>query len=107
MVPVGASDLDAAAMTDLLEIVDLARDFNPRLDVRVLLTRVDPRTKKDADSMLQYLEENKLTVLNARICERVAFRRCIGDGLVVDEVGKDPVAVAEIQAFFEEISHEE
>lgn len=104
VVPVGASDLDAAAMTDLLEIVDLARDFNPGLDVRVLLTRVDPRTRKDADSMLEYLGESKLTVLNARVCERVAFRRCIGDGLVVDEVGKDPTAVAEINAFFEEIT---
>ncbi len=104
VVPVGASDLDAAAMTDLLEIVDLARDFNPNLDVRVLLTRVDPRTRKDADSMLEYLGENNLIVLNARICERVAFRRCIGGGLTVDEVGKDPSAVAEMNAFFEEVT---
>ena len=106
VVPVGASDLDAAAMTDLLEIVELARDFNPGLDVRVLLTRVDPRTRKDADSMLEYLAENKLQVLNARVCERVAFRRCIGEGLVVDEVGKDPTAAAEMKAFFEEITNE-
>jgi len=102
VVPVGASDLDAAAMTDLLEIVDLAKDFNPNLDVRVLLTRVDPRTRRDADSMLEYLAENHLAVLDARVCERVAFRRCIGEGLVVDEVGKDPTAAAEINAFYEE-----
>ena len=43
IVPVGASQLDAAAMTDLLEIVELARDFNPALRVQVLLTRLDPR----------------------------------------------------------------
>lgn len=103
VVPVGASDLDAAAMTDLLEIVDLARDFNPGLDVRVLLTRVDPRTRKDADSMLEYLHENNLAVLDARVCERVAFRRCIGEGLVVDEMGKDASAAAEINAFFSEV----
>jgi len=104
VVPIGASDLDAAAMTDLLEIVELAKDFNPGLDVRVLLTRVDPRTKRDADSMLEYLSENNLVVLSSRVCERVAFRRCIGDGLVVDEVGKDPAAAAEINAFFEEVT---
>lgn len=48
VIPIGASNLDAAAMTDLLEVVELARDYNPELDVRVLLTRVDPRTKDAA-----------------------------------------------------------
>jgi chromosome partitioning protein len=78
VIPVGASNLDAA-MTDLLEVVELARDYNPELDVRVLLTRVDPRTK-DAAEMLEFLAEQKLTVLPTKVCERVAFRRAIGEG---------------------------
>ena len=102
IVPVGASSLDAAAITDLLEIVELSRDYNPELDVRVLLSRVDPRTK-DAAEMLGFLTEQRLTVLPTKICERVAFRRAIGDGLVVQELGKDQSAVAEIEAFFREV----
>ena len=67
VIPIGASNLDAAAMTDLLEVVELARDYNPELDVRVLLTRVDPRTK-DAAEMLEFLTEQKLAVLPTRGC---------------------------------------
>lgn len=102
IVPVGASNLDAAAMTDLLEIVELARDFNPDLRVRVLMMRIDQRSK-DTGEMLEYLRENNLDVLDARICERVAFRRAIGEGGTVAEVGRDVQAVNEMQALFEEV----
>lgn len=102
IVPVGASNLDAAAMTDLLEIVELAKDFNAVLDVRVLLMRIDPRTK-DTGEMIEYLRENKLQILDARICERVAYRRAIGEGATVAEISKDPQAVAEMAALFKEI----
>jgi chromosome partitioning protein len=103
IVPVGASNLDAAAMTDLLTVVDLARDFNPDLDVRVLLTRIDPRTK-DAAEMIEFLTEQKLHVLPSKVCERVAFRRAIGEGATVYELGKDQNAIAEIESFFKEVT---
>lgn len=103
IVPIGASNLDAAAMTDLLTVVDLAKDYNPELDVRVLLTRVDPRTK-DAGEMLEFLAEQKLEVLHAKVSERVAFRRAIGEGAIVQELGRDQAAVNEIEAFFEEVT---
>jgi len=102
IIPIGASNLDAAAMTDLLEIVDLARDYNPELDVRVLLTRVDSRSKDTAE-MLAFLEEQKLRVLPTKICERVAFRRAIGEGATVQELGKDQAAISEMEAFFSEV----
>lgn len=103
IIPVGASNLDAAAMTDLLTVVELARDYNPDLDVRVLLNRVDPRTKDTAE-MLEWLAEQKLAVLSARVCERVAFRRAIGEGATVQELGRDHAAVSEIEAFFAEVT---
>lgn len=103
VVPVGASNLDAAAMTDLMEVVELARDYNPQLDVRVLLTRIDPRTK-DVAEMLAFLTEQKLTVLPTKVCERVAFRRAIGEGATVQEIGRDQVAIAEVEGFFREIT---
>ena len=92
-------------MTDLLEVVELAREYNPTLDVRVLLTRVDPRTK-DAGDMLEFLQEQKLRVLSTRVCERVAYRRAIGEGAIVHEVakGKDGQAIAEMDAFLKEVT---
>lgn len=103
IVPVGASNLDAAAMTDLLTIVELARDFNPALDVRVLLTRVDPRTKDTAE-MIEFLTGQGLAILPTKICERVAFRRSVGEGGTVFEVSKDQAAIHEIESFFIEVS---
>jgi chromosome partitioning protein len=103
IIPIGASNLDAAAMTDLLTVVELARDYNPDLDVRVLLTRVDPRTK-DAVEMLEFLNEQGLSVLATKVCERVAFRRAIGEGATVHELGRDLVAIAEMDAFFKEVT---
>lgn len=103
IIPIGASNLDAAAMTDLLEIVDLARDYNPELIVRVLLNRVDSRTK-DAAEMLEFLVEQKLTVLPTRVCERVAFRRAIGEGAIVQELGKDQAAINEMEAFLKDVT---
>lgn len=101
IVPVGASNLDAAAMTDLLTVVELAKDYNPDLDVRVLLTRVDPRTK-DAAEMLTFLADQKLTVLPTKVCERVAYRRAIGEGAIVQEIGRDQAAIGEMEAFYQE-----
>lgn len=103
IIPIGASNLDAAAMTDLLTVVDLARDYNPELDVRVLLTRLDPRTK-DSIEMMDFLEEQKLSVLSSKVSERVAFRRAIGEGAIVHELGKDQAAITEIEAFFREVT---
>lgn len=103
IIPVGASNLDAAAMTDLLEIVELAKEYNSDLVVRVLLTRVDPRTK-DTGDMIEFLKEQNLNLLNIRVCERVAYRRAIGEGAIVHEIGKDKHAIDEMNAFLAEVS---
>jgi len=102
IVPVGASNFDSAAMTDLLEVVELAKDYTPSLTVRVLLSRVDMRSK-DVGEMLENLRESKLQVFKTRICERVAFRRAIGEGATAGELNKDPLATAEMEALYEEV----
>jgi chromosome partitioning protein len=103
IVPVGASNLDAAAMTDLLEVIDMAKDYNSELQVRIFLTRIDSRTK-DAAEMLALLHEQKLPVLSCRACERVAYRRAIGEGAIVQELGKDPTSSQEMEAFLAEVT---
>ncbi|BGI52571.1 MAG: ParA family partition ATPase [Candidatus Hamiltonella defensa (Ceratovacuna japonica)] len=102
IIPIGASHLDASAMTDLLEVLDLATDYNPTLKAKVLLSRIDPRTK-DAKEMIEFLKENDLEVLSARVCKRVSFRRAIGEGSTVEELGKDTVAISEMNSFYKEI----
>ena len=88
---------------DNLSLVELSKEYNTGLDVRVLLMRVDTRTK-DTNEMLDYLKEQGLNVLSSRVCERVAFRRAIGEGAIAQEIGKDPSATAEMEAFFKEVT---
>ena len=97
------SEYYGLAVERFLSIVEDAKQFNEKLVVRVLLTRIDPRTK-DTGEMLTYLEEKGLQVLKSKVCERVAVRRAVGEGAIVQEVGKDGNAVAEIEAFFEEVT---
>ena len=86
----------------MLGIVDLAKDHNAHLNVRILLTRLDPRTKDTAD-MIEYLETQGLSVFKTRIYERVAYRRATSEGATVTEYGKDLHAIAEMNLFFNEI----
>ncbi|HGJ5862598.1 AAA family ATPase [Arsenophonus nasoniae] len=102
IIPVGSSSLDAAAISDLIEIIELACDYNPKLKTKVLLTRVDSRTKDNKD-MLEFLSNQGLKVLENYVCERVSFRRAVGEGATVFEFGNDKRAIEEIEKVFKEI----
>lgn len=103
IIPVIASTFDAAAIDDFLELVELAMDTNPRLSVSVLLTRLDTRTK-DTGEMVEFIKERSLPLLSSQICERVAYRRVIPLGSTVSEYKRDKVAVAEVEAFYQEVT---
>jgi chromosome partitioning protein len=104
IVPIGASQFDAMATALLLEIVEGARTVNPALNLRVLLTRIDPRTRDTAD-MLNFLAAKGLRVLGSRVHERVAYRRAIGTGAIVQEGARDASANAEMEALLTELTH--
>lgn len=103
VIPVGASGFDAAAMSDMFDVISLAQDYNPDLQVKILLTRVDSRTK-DGRQMREFLQDDgKADLMAARICERVAFRRSTSEGCTVEELGKDSQAVSEMADFYKEL----
>lgn len=105
IVPMGASSFDAAAMTDLLEVIELAREFNPWLTVHVLLTRVNMRAK-DTGEMRAYVHEQKLPIFETVVAERVAYRHAIRFGATVREhihIAPDRKAITEMEAFFQEV----
>lgn len=102
IVPIGASGLDGAALDDLLQVVNLAKTYNRKLEIKMLLSRIDPRTK-DFGKMYEYLKSLELDVLDAKIAERIAFRRSIEAGRVVEETRDDKKAIFEMAQFYEEV----
>lgn len=102
VIPCGASSLDYMALTDLLEVIAVAKEHNPDLIIKILMTRLDPRSK-DNSNLLAFLIENNLSVFNTIIHERVSYRRSIAKGLVVQEYEHDLNAILEIENLMKEI----
>lgn len=102
IIPVSPSTFDALAFSRFVDLVEVARDFNQGLDIKVLFNQVDNRTK-DVEDMLEVVSEHNLHVLESYLSWRVAFKRVITNGSTVHEYKKDKKAVEEMESVFEEI----
>jgi len=108
--PIGASSLDAAAMDDFFEIVETSREykeaFDEKLQVMMLLARVDLRAK-DGAMMRDYLEESQdaknYKYFESVISERVDFKRSISNGKTAMETDPEGAAAKEMIAFCQEV----
>ncbi len=103
IIPVSPSTFDALAFSRFVDLIEVAKDFNQDLDIKVLLNQVDNRTK-DVEDMLEVVSEHNLPVLESYLSWRVVFKRVIKNGSTVHEYKKDRKAVEEMQAVFEEIT---
>lgn len=103
IIPVGASQLDAAALADILQVISDATVLKPTTRALVLLNRINAQTKDTAD-MLDYLRKKGLTILDTALAERVAYRRAVGEGMAVWEYGRDKLADKEVAAAMDEIT---
>jgi chromosome partitioning protein len=87
------------------ELVEQARDLNPGLDVRSLLTQVptNPGVTERADSEDYLSDYPELRPLQTVVFERKAYRDVIGEGRGVVE-WNNPKARAEIQELAAEVT---
>ncbi len=108
IIPVGISGFDSTAMTEMIELIDVAKTFNPTLKVKCYLTGIDNRIR-EADKLrtLDFLSENKLEIFNNKMSSRIAYVRATDLGLTVDEMltkrDKDLVAIKEMDNFYKEV----
>lgn len=103
IVPVRDSDFDAAALDDLMGIIDEARAINPNLRAFSYLSQIDSRRVFPAD-LLAYMSEIGLPPLKTVIRHRAAFAKA-GRGLSVFETG-DAKAAEEMNNLCQEIEDE-
>jgi len=93
LVPLRDSEYDAAAIDDLLQVLEEARMINPGLKVLAYLAQVDKRARFPADH-IKFLRERQITALDTYLSFRRAYVRS-SDGHIVDELG-DPTAAMEM-----------
>lgn len=102
IVPIGNSGLDAAVLDEFLDRMDEATDFNRELDYKVLLNRIDTRTK--TEDLREFLASRGVPMFQQSIGERTVYRQSVGVGLTANEY-KPKVAAAtfETNRFYEEV----
>lgn len=104
IVPVAKSDFDTAAWDDMESIINGALINNPRLEVRVVLSRIHTQRKSPED-VSEFLRERKVKVCQSIIPERVAFVYASDLGLAVFELKDAGAAADAATALFEEITN--
>lgn len=99
-----ASQPDLETMPEMMEIIDFAKDMNPDLQVKAVLTRVPTnRLNTEAMDAREALEQfNEIGLLRSVIRERKVYREAnrLGKGVVEMD---DPKAKAEIQLLAAEL----
>jgi chromosome partitioning protein len=90
------------------ELIENARQYNDDLQAHVLVTRVstNPGLYVEAREVYAFVEKEcpSLSMASPLIYERVAWRRCLREGLAVFEMKpKDAKATEELERLYEEI----
>lgn len=110
--PVLPGQFDIWASEEMVGIIEAALATNPKLRPMMFLNKCDTnifiKDSHEAADLLGDLKKDlpELQLLPGRLCYRVAFRRAVAEGMAVTEMpSKDPKAVAEIRAIYEEAFH--
>lgn len=100
------SQFDLDTLAHMSEVIEQARDLNPNLDVRGLLTQVptNPNVKERVDGGAYLADFPTLRPLETVIFERKAYRDVIAEGLGVVE-WSNPKARTEIENLVAEVEN--
>lgn len=101
IVPCGASTLEAWALAETLDIIELAQSLRPEIESRILITRKQSRTVIGQE-VRELLEQTGHAVLDAELGYRIAYQEAPAAGLGVCAY-TDRKAKREIRALVDEV----
>ena len=101
LIPVGASAAEIWATSDLLALVEEAKQVKP-VNARMVWTRYRPHTRLAQDLSELAAKELGLVALTTTLGMRGAYMQALGEGLTVAEL-YEPSAKAEIKSMTKEI----
>lgn len=104
VVVVRPSQFDLDTLGHMSEVIDQAKDYNPTLDVRGLITQApaNPSVTERTDAGEYLADFPSIRPLETVIYERKAYRDVVGEGLGVVE-WNNPKAKAEIEELAAEL----
>ncbi len=104
VLPTNPIGIEVHGLERTLALVEYARRFNPSLDARVLLNRVDTR-RGGRQRLARRLDEQGWPVLGTILSERVAFADALACGLHVGHALEGSHEANEVLALHDEITH--
>ena len=105
-IPIQPSQFDIWTLNQMDELVETAKGFNPDLQARVIISRssTNPSVHESDDTGKLLADFPNLDLANVTIRDRIAYRKAAKDGLGVIELKpKDPKAVEEMEALYQEV----
>jgi len=105
-IPIQPSQFDIWTLNQMDELVETAKAFNPDLQARVIISRssTNPSVHESDDTGKLLADFPNLELANVSIRDRIAYRKAAKDGLSVIELKpKDPKAVEEMEALYQEV----
>ena len=109
-IPIQPSQFDIWTLTQMEELVETAKAFNPDLVANVIISRSSTNPSvHESDVTAKLIEDfDNLDLANVIIRDRIAYRKAAKDGLAVTELKpKDPKAVKEMEALYKEVFDDE
>lgn len=105
-IPIQASQFDVWTLEQMNALVEQAGAINERLRAFAVLNRAssNPSVRETDDARSALAEHESLSVAEAVIRDRIAFRKAVREGATVGEIAdRDAKAIAEIRGFYEEV----
>ena len=105
VIPVTPSQADIWATQRFLDIIKQERGAARMPSVRAFINRADPhpRSRENAEAFEALEMLGTIKPINAKLVQRLAFRRSFSEGLAVNELEPSGKAAAELHALALEI----
>lgn len=105
-IPIQASQFDVWTLDAMNNLVEQAQALNEGLRAYAVLNRTstNPSVKETEDARAVLVDYKHLRPAVTVVRDRISFRKAAREGSTVGELAeKDPKAIAEIQAFYQEV----
>jgi len=108
-IPLQPSQYDIWTIAQMAKLVKKAKMLNPKLEAKIVLNRAssNPSVTETEEAKEILADFEHLTLSEAIIRDRIAFRKAAREGVCVTEMDERPdsKAIAEIQQLYKEIYH--
>ncbi len=105
-IPIQPSQFDIWTLNQMDELVETSKGFNPNIQAKVIISRssTNPSVHESEETGKLLDDFSNLGLADVSIRDRIAYRKAAKDGLAVIELKpKDPKAIKEMKALYEEV----